>query len=75
MWCLSPDRLARSFAYQVLVIDELARFGVQVCFTDSPPIDDDPQARLLVGVQGLFAEYERAKLAERVRRGGRAQPR
>lgn len=69
VWCLSPDRLARSFAYQVLIIDELARFGVEVCFTDSPPIDDDPQARLLVGVQGLFAEYERAKLAERVRRG------
>ena len=69
VWCLSPDRLARSFAYQVVVIDELARFGVEVRFTDSPPIDDDPQARLLVGVQGLFAEYERAKLAERVRRG------
>ena len=69
VWCLSPDRLARSFAYQVLVTDELARLAVQVCFTDTPAIDDDPQARLLVQVQGLFAEYERAKLSERVRRG------
>jgi site-specific DNA recombinase len=69
VWCLSPDRLARSFAYQVLVTDELARLGVDVCFTDTPPIADDPQARLLVQVQGLFAEYERAKLSERVRRG------
>jgi hypothetical protein len=43
---LSPDRLARSFAYQMLILDELARFGVAVCFTDSPPIDSDPQARL-----------------------------
>ncbi len=69
VWCLSPDRLARSFAYQVLVTDELARLGVEVRFTDTPPIDDDPQARLLVQVQGLFSEYERAKLSERARRG------
>ena len=46
VWCLSPDRLARSFPYQVLIIDELSRLGVPVIFTDSPPIDDDPQARL-----------------------------
>ena len=57
VWCLSPDRLARNFAYQVLVTDELARFGVEVRYVDSPPLDD-PQARLLVQVQGLFAEYE-----------------
>jgi site-specific DNA recombinase len=36
VWCLSPDRLARAYAYQVLVLDELARFGVTVAFTDSP---------------------------------------
>jgi site-specific DNA recombinase len=34
-WCLSPDRLARAYAYPVLVLDELARFGVTVAFTDS----------------------------------------
>jgi site-specific DNA recombinase len=69
VWCLSPDRLARSFAYQMLILDELSRLGVAVCFTDSPPIDSDPQARLLVQVQGVIAEYERAKFAERERRG------
>ena len=68
VWCLSPDRLARKFAYQVLVTDELARFGVEVCYADSPPVDD-PQSRLLVQVQGMFAEYEKAALAERARRG------
>ena len=68
-WCLSPDRLARSFAYQMLILDELSRLGVPVCFTGSPPIDSDPQARLLVQVQGVIAEYERAKFAERERRG------
>ena len=68
-WCLSPDRLARSFPYQVLILDELARLGVTVRFTDSPPIEDDPQARLLVQMQWVIAEYERAKLTERARRG------
>ena len=69
VWCLSPDRLARSFPYQVLILDELARFSVPVNFTDSPPIDDDPQARLLIQMQGVISEYERAKITERHRRG------
>ena len=69
-WCLSPDRLARSYAYQVLILDELGRFGVRVRFTDAPGLDqDDPQARLLTQVQGVIAEYERAKIGERYRRG------
>ena len=69
VWCLSPDRLARAYAYQVLVLDELARHGVRVLFADAPAIDDDPQARLLTQVQGVIAEYERAEIAERNRRG------
>ena len=69
-WCLSPDRLARSYAYQVLILDELARLGVAVRFTDAPGLDEhDPQARLLTQVQGVIAEYERAKIGERYRRG------
>ena len=51
------------------MLDELARHGVSVRFTDAPPLDDDPQARLLTQVQGVIAEYERAKIAERYRRG------
>jgi site-specific DNA recombinase len=69
VWCLSPDRLARVYAYRVLVLDELAQFGVRVFFADAPALDDDPQARLLTQVQGVIAEYERAKIAERNRRG------
>ena len=38
VWCLSPDRLARAYAYQVLVLDELARLGVEVRFTDAPDL-------------------------------------
>jgi site-specific DNA recombinase len=70
VWCLSPDRLAHSYAYQVLILDELARLGVSVRFTDAPGLDEhDPQARLLTQVQGVIAEYERAKIGERYRRG------
>jgi site-specific DNA recombinase len=69
VWCLTPDRLARSYAYQMLVLDELDRLGCDVHFTDAPAIDNDPQARLLTQMQGVIAEYERAKIAERHRRG------
>jgi site-specific DNA recombinase len=70
VYCLSADRLARAYAYQVLILDELARFGVSVRFTDAPGLDEhDPQARLLTQVQGVIAEYERAKIGERYRRG------
>jgi site-specific DNA recombinase len=70
VWCLSPDRLARVYAYQVLVLDELARFNVGVPFTDAPDFaPGDPQATLLTQVQGVIAEYEKAKIAERYRRG------
>ena len=69
MLCLCPDRLARAYAYQVLILEELERFGVPVRFLDGPAPGDDPQAKLLVQVQGVIAEYERAKIAERYRRG------
>ena len=69
VWCLSPDRLARMYAYQVMVLDELSRHGVSVLFHDTPPLNDDPQCHLLTQVQGVIAEYERAKIAERYRRG------
>ena len=67
--CLAADRLARVYAYQVLIIDELARFDVSVRFLEGPAHGEDPQATLLVQMQGVIAEYERAKIAERYRRG------
>jgi site-specific DNA recombinase len=65
---LCPDRLARKYAYQVLILEELERFGVPVIFLEQPP-SEDPHARLLVQIQGAIAEYERMKIAERYRRG------
>lgn len=63
-----PDRLARKYSYQELVTDELNELGIQVLYVTTPPIKDDGD-RLLYGVKGLFAEYERAKIAERFRLG------
>ena len=67
--CLCADRLARAYAYQVLILEELARFEVTVRFLEGPALSEDPGSTLLVQMQGVIAEYERAKIAERYRRG------
>jgi len=64
----SPDRLARNYAYQVLLIDELRRAGVDIVFLNRP-LGQSPEDDLLLQVQGIVAEYERAKIMERSRRG------
>jgi site-specific DNA recombinase len=64
----APDRLARKFAYQALLIEEFARAGTRVEFVVGPR-GDSPEDQLLVQFQGMFAEYEKAQLAERYRRG------
>ena len=64
----SPDRLARKAVYQGLVLEEIEKAGIRVEFLNYP-VDDSPESRMLLGMQGLFAEYERAKIMERTRRG------
>jgi site-specific DNA recombinase len=66
----SPDRLSRKYAYQVLLIEEFARHGVDVDFIKSPKATT-PEEELLLQFQGMIAEYERAQIAERSRRGKR----
>jgi site-specific DNA recombinase len=65
---LCPDRLARRYAYQVLLLEEFKRTGIEVLFCERP-INDSPDDQLLLQVQGAIAEYERAKMLERCRRG------
>ena len=65
----SPDRLARKFAYQALLAEEFTRAGVRVEFVKNGPRGDSPEDQLLVQFQGMFAEYEKAQLMERYRRG------
>src|SRR5258707_4990 len=66
----SPDRLSRKYAYQVLLSEELSRCGVDVIYLKSPS-GDSPEDQLVVQFQGMIAEYERAQIAERHRRGKR----
>jgi len=66
----APDRLSRKYAYQVLLMEEFARLGVETRFVKSPPAQT-PEERLLLQFQGMIAEYERALIAERTRRGKR----
>ena len=66
----SPDRLARRYAYQVLLIEEFRRAGVEIVFLNRP-IGASAEDDLLLQVQGMIAEYERAKILERSRRGRR----
>src|SRR3954453_20911219 len=65
---LSPDRLARKYAYQVLLLEEFRRAGCEVAFLQRP-ISDDPNDQLLLQIQGAIAGYARAVLAERSPRG------
>jgi hypothetical protein len=64
----SPDRLARNYAYQVLLIDEWRRAGVEIVFLNRS-LGQSPEDDLLLQVQGIVSEYERAKIMERSRRG------
>ena len=57
--CHAPDRLARRYAYQVLLLEELARAGVEVCFAKEPERGGTPEDELLRQFQGMIAEYER----------------
>src|SRR3989344_5024890 len=63
-----PDRLARRYFYQELVIEELRDLGIETLFVTMPPVVND-EDRLMFGVRGVFAQYERIKIAERFRLG------
>jgi site-specific DNA recombinase len=64
----NPDRLARDYPYQMVLVDELRHHGVEIVFLNRP-LDRSPEGRLLLQVQGIIAEYERTKIRERCRRG------
>jgi site-specific DNA recombinase len=66
----APDRLARNYAYQFLLLEELQQRGVAVVFLNQS-LGNTPEERMLVQMQGIVAEFERAKILERGRRGRR----
>ncbi len=68
----APDRLARTYVHQVLLIDELAQRGCAVAFVDRP-MSDDPHDQRVLQIRGAVAEYERTLIADRMRRGRQAK--
>jgi site-specific DNA recombinase len=70
VYVYAPDRLARSYAHQAVLVEEFERAGVAVVFLNRP-IGQTPEDTLLLQLQGMFAEYERTRIVERGRRGKR----
>ena len=65
---LSPDRLARNYVHQMVLIEELEKSGCKVEFVERP-MSSEPNDQLLLQIRGAVAEYERTLLSERMRRG------
>jgi hypothetical protein len=53
-----PDRLARHYVHQMVLLEELERGGCQVLFLDRP-MSQDPHDHRLLQLRGAVAEYER----------------
>jgi site-specific DNA recombinase len=64
----APDRLARNYVHQMVLLEEFGRYGCEVQFLDRP-ISQDPHDQLLLQIRGAVAEYERILISERMRRG------
>lgn len=64
----APDRLARKYVHQAILLEEMEQYGCRIEFLDRP-MSDDPHDQLLLQIRGAVAEYERALIADRMRRG------
>lgn len=68
VYIFDRSRLARKYWLQELILEELEEKGINVIFLKEPEVKND-EDRVVQGIKGLFAEYERAKITERTRRG------
>jgi site-specific DNA recombinase len=64
----APDRLARKYVHQMLLLEEFERSGCPIEFVERP-MSADPHDQLLLQIRGAVAEYERTLIADRMRRG------
>ena len=65
---LSPDRLSRNQANQIILVEEFKKRNIRVIFTNQN-FGDTPEDNLMLQIQGAISEYERAKIIDRMRRG------
>jgi site-specific DNA recombinase len=64
------DRLARDVSHLGIIKRDLERHGVQIVFRKLPT-SSSPTHDLMVNILGSFAQFERALIADRTRRGKR----
>lgn len=65
----APDRLSRKYSYQLILLEEFRRNGVEVCFLKDARVEKTPEGIMFNQFQGIIAEYERAQILDRSRRG------
>lgn len=58
----APDRLARKYVHQVLLLEEMEGLGCEVEFVERP-MSQDPHDQLVLQIRGAVAEYERTLIA------------
>lgn len=69
--CLTPDRLSRNLGVQQFLLAEWQQLNVKLIFVHHPPTGNTPHDQMLLNLQGVFAEYERAIISDRMQRGRR----
>ncbi len=67
---VAPDRFARNHAHQFVLVEACQCLGVEIICINRP-MAHSPEDHLLLQMQGVIAECERAHIMERSRRGTR----
>ena len=62
------DRLSRNLHYQGILVEEFKKRDIEVLIKDKK-IEDTAEAELLLNMLGAVAQYEKAKILERTKRG------
>ncbi|MHB9144662.1 MAG: recombinase family protein [Symbiobacteriia bacterium] len=66
--CTDPDRLARNLTFQLIVTEEIEKAGCRLEFVNFD-LQKTAEGRLFYTLRGAIAEYEKAKIKDRVTRG------
>jgi len=72
--CLDPDRLSRKLMHQLLITEEFDKRGVELLFVNGD-YAKTPEGTLFYSLRGAIAEFEKAKINERMSRGRREKAR
>lgn len=68
LYIYDRGRLSRIYAYQEIIIEELIDKGIEFVTLHDVQATT-PEEKVLQAMQGVFHQYERVKIAERMRRG------